>query len=376
METLEQSDFVEATSPVVKNYTLLKTRSDDTSRGLEVIGLDPVRHSRTTNFGQTLYHRADDVANAFVPAYEPNAPGCVLGIDLALYRNAQSEYVYDVRPSRIALNLTCFPLNARGAPARADTVPVSTQRFYYSDHSHSGIARVDGSTVYIPLERAQTLCMAGALKRVTAVHVKFRPGTPLEQGRDQVRAIWAQFRLDKQNAPDSHLLDTVTVETWKEYRRAFIAPMEKEEVMLGVMFGFVGITAVFIVFVVFYMIVSHKTKDIGVLKSVGTSSAGVLSLFSGFATAVGVSASCAGILAAWMFLRHINTIENWLYERFGWQLWDRTIYAIGEIPHRVDLGMLAVIVCCAVAACQIGALVPAYWAARLRPVETLHGSSM
>jgi hypothetical protein len=376
MGILERSDFVEATSPVVKNYTLLKTGSDDSSRGLEVVGLDPVRHSRTTNFGQTLYHRADDVAEAFVPAYDPNAPGCVLGIDLALYRNAQSEYVYDVRPSRIALNLTCFPLNARGAPARADTVPVSTQRFYYSDHSHSGIARVDGSTVYIPLERAQALCMAGALKRVTAVHIKFRPGIPLEQGRRQVRALWSQFRLDKQNAPDSHLLDTVTVETWKEYRRAFIAPMEKEEVMLGVMFGFVGITAVFIVFVVFYMIVSHKTKDIGVLKSVGTSSTGVLSLFSGFATAVGVLASCAGILAAWMFLRHINTIENWLYERFGWQLWDRTIYAIGEIPHHIDLGMLAVIVCCAVAACQIGALVPAYWAARLRPVETLHSASM
>jgi len=374
MDTLEQTDFVEATSAVVKNYALLKAGSDEASRGLEVMGLDPVRHSRTTNFGQTLYHRADEVARAFVPSYDPNATGCVLGIDLALYRNAQSEYVYDARPASIALNLTCFPLNARGAPAKAGSVPVSTQRFYYSDHSHSGIARVDYSTIYVPLERAQALCMAGALKRVTAIHIKFRPGTPLEQGRDRARALWTQFRLEKQDAADSHLLDNVTVETWKEYRRAYIAPMEKEEVLLGVMFSFVGITAVFIVFVVFYMIVSHKTKDIGVLKSVGASSTSVLALFSGFATAVGVLASCAGILTALLFLGHINRIENWLYERFGWQLWDRTIYAIGEIPHRVEFGMLIVIICCAIAACQIGALLPAYWAARLRPVETLHGS--
>ena len=143
--------------------------------------------------------------------------------------------------------------------------------------------------------------------------------------------------------------------------------------MLSVMFGFVGITTVFIVFVVFYMIVSHKAKDIGILKSVGASSQSILVLFSGFAIAVGVLGSCAGVLAAWLFLAKINRIEEWLFQRFGFQLWDRTIYAIGEIPHRVEFGVLAVIVCCAITACLIGALVPSYCAARLRPVETLHG---
>jgi ABC-type lipoprotein release transport system permease subunit len=375
VDMLEQTDFVEATSAVVKNYALLRAGGDDPPRGLEIIGFDPARHSRTTNFGKTLYHRADEVAKAFVPAYDPNVAGCVLGIDLALFRDAQSRYVYDAQPARIALNLTCFPLTARGAPAKAGTVPVSTQRFYYSDHSHTGIARVDYSTVYVALERAQALCMAGARERVTGVHVKFRPGISLENGCDRARTLLARFRLDKQDAADSGLLDTVKVESWKQYRRAFIAPMEKEEVMLGVMFGFVGITAVFIVFVVFYMIVSHKTKDIGVLKSVGASNGSVLTLFSGFATTVGISASCAGILAALLFLRHINRIENWLFERFGWQLFNRAIYwAIGEIPHRVEFGMLLIVILCAIAACQIGALVPAYWAARLRPVETLHGS--
>ena len=216
--------------------------------------------------------------------------------------------------------------------------------------------------------------MAGALKRVTALHVKLSPDVPLEQGCDQVRTLWNQFKQEKQGAADAGLLDTVMVETWKQYRRAVIAPMEKEEAILSVMFGFVGITTVFIVFVVFYMIVSHKTRDIGVLKSVGASSQSVMVLFSGFATAVGLLGSCAGILGAWFFLAKINRIEDWLFERFGFQLWDRTIYAIGEIPHRIEFGVLAIIVCCAVAACLVGALVPGYCAARLRPVETLHGS--
>ncbi len=371
---LEASDYVAAVSPVVKNYALLRPEGSDRSRDVELMGLDPVRHSQVTDFGKTLYYRANDVAKAFVPSYDPNAVGCVLGIDLALLRNSRSQYNYDAQPAQIGLVLTCFPLNARGAPARAGSVPVSTKRFYYADHSRSGIAGIDISTVYIPLEWAQSLCMAGALPRVTALHVKFRPEVPVGKGCAEVRAAWTQFKQSKEGAPDAGLLDTVTVETWKEYRRSVIAPMEKEEALLSAMFGFVGITTVFIVFVVFYMIVSHKTRDIGILKSVGASNQGIMTLFGGFAIGVGLIGSLLGVLSAWLFLAKINWLEDWLFRHFRFQLWDRTIYAIGEIPHRVEIGMLLVIVCCAVAACVIGALVPGCYAARLRPVETLHGS--
>jgi len=163
----------------------------------------------------------------------------------------------------------------------------------------------------------------------------------------------------------------VTVQDWKRYRRAFIAPMEREQVLLSLMFVLVGITTVFIVFVVFYMIISHKRKDIGILKSVGASNGSVMTLFSGFALTVGFLGSGVGVLGGCVFLAKINAIEGWLFERFGFQLWDRTVYAIGEIPHQVDVKVVAVIVCSAVAACLVGAAVPSYLAARLRPVETL-----
>ena len=162
------------------------------------------------------------------------------------------------------------------------------------------------------------------------------------------------------------------MQDWKRYRRAFIAPMEKEQVLLSLMFVLVGITTVFIVFVVFHMIITHKRKDIGVLKSVGASNVSVLTLFSGFAFGIGLIGSCMGTLLGWLFLAKINRIEQWLYEHFGWQLWDRTIYAIGDIPNRVEPEVVAIIIGSAIVSCLIGALVPSYLAARLRPVETLH----
>jgi lipoprotein-releasing system permease protein len=268
--------------------------------------------------------------------------------------------------------LTCFPLTAKGAPFKGGTSFVSVKRFYYSDNSHTGIARVDDNYVYVPLGQAQLLCMGEEQSRVNSLHIKFRPAVILSEGRRRIADLWQQFKQSKEGAPNSNLLDTVTVQDWKEYRRAFIAPMEKEQVLLSLMFILVGITTVFIVFVVFYLIVSNKKKDIGVLKSVGASNASVLSLFQGFAFGIGLIGSCAGVLVAWLFLTRINQIEQWCYDHFGWQLWNRTMYVIGDIPHHVEFPVLAVIVSCAILSCLIGALVPSYLAVRLRPVETLH----
>jgi len=372
MGILKGTNFVEAVSPAVKSYGLLSVRGDNVRRGVEILGIDPVLHARTTDFAQTLHYRAGQPDKAFLPIYDPNALGCVLGIDLALMRSAQGSYVYDDTPMEVAITLTCFPLTAKGAPAKVGAGLVETQHFYYSDHAHTGIAHVDGSCVYIPLEQAQKLCMAGTLQRVNAMHIKLCPDVGLNLGRAKVAALWQEFKRTKADTQDGYLLDAVLVQDWKEYRRAYIAPMEKEQVLLSLMFILVGITTVFIVFVVFYMIVSHKRKDIGVLKSVGTSNISIVALFSGFAFVIGCLGSGVGALAAWLFLSRINWVEGQLFEKFGFQLWDRSIYAIGDIPNHVEFHVLATIVGCAIVSCLIGALFPAYSAARLRPVETLH----
>jgi lipoprotein-releasing system permease protein len=147
--------------------------------------------------------------------------------------------------------------------------------------------------------------------------------------------------------------------------------MEKEQTMMTVMFAFVGITTVFIVFVVFYMIISHKSKDIGILKSIGVSNTDIIELFSGFAFLVGLFGSGVGLFAGWLFLLKINRIEKWLFERFDFQLWDRTIFAIGDIPNQVDPTVLGAIVLSAIIACLVGSLVPSWQAATSKPIETL-----
>lgn len=370
MKVLEQSDVVEAVSPVIKSFALKRRRGSDQDYVVEILGIDSARHSRATGFGQSLFYHRSDASKAFEPAYDANLPGCVIG-DLMM-ENTEGIFADRSGPVRIAYSISCFPLTAKGALAQAGTDLVNTKTFYYSDLSSSSLPRVDDSLVYLPFEQAQLLCgMAGPTKRVSLLHVKFKQGVGIDSGCEKVRSLWQGYKQQHAGQSQSNLLETVTVQSWKQYRRESIAPMEQEETIMGVMFAFVGITTVFIILVVFYMIIRHKSKDIGILKSIGASGVDIIELFSGFAFLIGLIGSAFGLYAGWLFLLSINRIENWLFVNYHFQLWDRSIYAIGEIPNQIELITLLVIILSAVLACWIGAFVPSWQAARQKPVETL-----
>ena len=69
-------------------------------------------------------------------------------------------------------------------------------------------------------------------------------------------------------------------------------------------------------------------------------------------------------------------MEDWLFENYQWQLWDRTVYAIGEIPHEIKIDVIAVIVFSAIGASLLGALIPSVQAGIKKPVEVLQVSQV
>jgi ABC-type lipoprotein release transport system permease subunit len=374
---LEGSDFVEAVSAVVKGYGLLTMEKYDWTTGIEVMGLDPVEHNRVTNFGQSLYYRRNALDKVFVPSYDENLSGCVVGIDLPypvlnVTRDRSGFYIHDNYLRRREYTISCFPLNAKGGLARAGVDIVNTKRYYFSDDSHSGLVKIDGRVVYLPFEDAQLLLgMAGGNSRASAIHIKFSESVGLDEGCRKVRARWETFCRKQEGKAFAGLLDNVSVQSWIEYRRGSIAAMEKEQVMMMILFLMLGIITVFIIFVVFYMIISHKSKDIGILKSVGVSNISVVEIFLRFAAFVGLTGAGIGVAGGCIFLIKINDLEDWLFAKFNWQLWDRSVYAIGEIPNRIEAGVLGIIVLCSVCACLAGALLPSVQAARRRPAEIL-----
>ena len=62
------------------------------------------------------------------------------------------------------------------------------------------------------------------------------------------------------------------------------------------LFGIISLVAVFLIFCIFYMIVVEKTKDIGIIKSVGATAGGVAGIFLGYGLAIGIVGASLGLL--------------------------------------------------------------------------------
>ncbi|MHC4687815.1 MAG: ABC transporter permease, partial [Planctomycetota bacterium] len=210
IKILEDESIVEAVSPVIKSYALVTYGGSDWNEGAEIMGIDPVRHSMATGFGKTLHYRKDDVSKAFVPSYDSDLPGCVLGIDRALDRDKNGQYKQYPNVPSYSYTVSCFPLTARGALVKVGLGLVNTKTFYYSDNSRSGLAKVDGVFVYVGFEDAQLLCgMGGAEKRVSAIHIKFKPDVKLRAGRERTAQLWREFKVQKSDQKLADLLNNV-----------------------------------------------------------------------------------------------------------------------------------------------------------------------
>jgi lipoprotein-releasing system permease protein len=370
---LRDQKFIAAVTPVIRTSALVKASSamgetDETPR--EIFGIDPNEHFLVTGLGKSLYWHANDPANAFTVGYDPSLPGCLSSIGILTERDEQGQYHLPARVPAVSFEITVLPLTAKGTPAKAATDMVNTKTYWLSDAVNTGLARVDWSTVYLPFDQAQMLCgMNLGARRTTALFVRFREGTDIDTGCRMVDELWKKYLAGQ--AASSNLMTQVRVQGWKMYQREMVAAVETEQRMMSIIFAFLGVITVFIVFVVFYMIISHKSKDIGILKSLGVSSANVTGMFLFFGLIVGSIGAAIGSLTGWCFLVYINDIEGFLLRTVNFQLWNRRLYAINEIPNTIYSEVLIVIIASAILAAVLGALPPSIQAARKKPVQSL-----
>jgi lipoprotein-releasing system permease protein len=249
-----------------------------------------------------------------------------------------------------------------------DAVPAA---FWIVDDSHSRIWQLDYNTVYVPFDELQKDLKMTAFgdqpARTSNIEIKAKPGVDLMNLRGQVETI-----VDRVNyAHGMGIYSPTRVSTWEQVQGKFLDAVEHEVVLTTALFGIISIVAVFLIFCIFYMIVIEKTRDIGVIKSVGATAGGILQLFLGYGLAIGVVGAGAGFTIAYFFVRYINELHAWLGRAMGIVIWDPETYEFDKIPNHMNPRTAACIVAVAILSALLGALFPAIRAANMNPVEAL-----
>jgi len=368
IQRLSSEGFV--ATPVVKTYGLLNNR-----RGVQVMGVKLGEFCEVTGLQQTLAYQADSKAPTFfVPdgvyrqpgggalTAEQRRRGCILG-----------RYLLESGFSAGRYGLTLFGLNSQGVLTGSESG--EHQTFWYVDESKTNLVDIDSSTVYVDFDELQKMIwMHGSGEepsRTSEIRVRLAKGLDFSQGKEKIASLWDAFQREYQGQSNGKLLADVKVQDWKEYRRSRIAPAENEKRLMVLVFAMIGTMGVFVIFAIFYLIVTDKIKDLGILKSVGGSNAAMGQIFLGYGLLVGVVGSALGLAAGWAIVTCSNEIEGQLNNWFGFRLWDPEVYAIERIPDIVYPNQAMWIVTLAVVASVIGAAAPARRAMKLEVVEAL-----
>lgn len=308
-------------------------------------------------------------------------PGIIIGRDILFRRQPNGDYSRLERfPRGCKCAVTMIPLTRTGG-LMTESPP--SPGFRYIDDSRTGIFEIDSKNVYVSFDILQDkLAMIAAPRasgqgeappRCSQIQIKLKPGTDLRQLKLRVDDAWMNFIRDMPgDGDDMAMARSVRVSTWEELQADYIAAIQKEKVLVVVMFSVISLVAVFLVLCIFYMIVIEKTRDIGIIKSVGGSAEGVAAVFLTYGAAIGIVGSSLGSVIGYLFVRRINDIQDWLARlNPAWRVWSPETYSFDKIPDMVQTSDIVLISIAAVIASILGAVVPALRAAKTWPVEAL-----
>ncbi len=360
---LEGLKSVEAATGTLSAQGLLHIGQGNV-KAVEISGIEPQKEGRVTSFDKSLLKGHIKVPDTSTAGY--------VGIGVLAEPNEKTdEYDFKAVEQMIGQKavLTTGSTVNNGEGSRQ--FKRRTIQFTIADVVFSGVYYLDKRIVYLPIERVQEAVYPEAKKPIAGqIHIKLRSNADAKIAIAQIRGVWRSFASQKLGWEPYRAEQTLII-TARQMQARYVAEVRKQMGVLLLIFGVVSLSAVLLVFCIFYMIVETKRRDVAIMKSCGATGAAVAFIFVGFGAFIGIIGTATGTAIGYIITKNINAIEGWIRVVFGLKLWKASVYMFSRIPTEVDWPAVVWIVLSAIAGAAIGAAIPAISAAMTRPVNVL-----
>ncbi len=310
---IKDNILVEAVSPNLQGQVLIKEGEKFFAVGLR--GIDPVHEQKVTRIGKYLI--AGNLASL-------KTGEIVIGKELAAY-----------------LGLGVDSKITRYSPFGKENI------FKVCGIFGSGMYDYDLNLVFTDLNSAQQIF--GMPGQISAVSVKLK--------NPQL-----SFRVKKELS--GVLGYNYNIKTWEEANQNFFAALKLEKLVMFIILALIILVASFNIASTLIVMVVEKTKDIGILKALGMSSASIRKIF----TYQGIIIGCLGTLAGFSG----GVLLSWLLKKYQFIKLPQDIYYIDRLPVKIIFWPdIFLIVAVALLIALVSTIYPAVKASKLKPVEAL-----
>jgi lipoprotein-releasing system permease protein len=161
------------------------------------------------------------------------------------------------------------------------------------------------------------------------------------------------------------------VVTWMQMNRQFLDVLAVEKNMMFFVLVFIVLVAASSITNTLITVVVQKTREIGLLMSLGARGSTIMKIFVMQGFFVGSIGTVVGLVLGSAVIFWRNELLHFMSDVFHIEIFPRQFYYLSQLPATVVPGDVLFISLCSIVLCTLGALIPAYSAARLDPAKAL-----
>ncbi len=161
------------------------------------------------------------------------------------------------------------------------------------------------------------------------------------------------------------------VYTWSDMNKSLFSALKVERNVMFIILSLIIIVAAFNIISGLTILVKNKTRDIGILKSIGVSSKSIKKIFFLVGFFIGTSATLFGVFVGTLFSIYIENIRQFISNIFGISLFPEDIYILNSMPSEINIISIIIISLCSIITTILVSIYPASKASSLDTVKTL-----
>jgi lipoprotein-releasing system permease protein len=308
------------------------TAGQDYGEGVNLVGFDPDTGTMSVTSLPGAITKGDLSFKTDKPGVDG---GILLGSRLA---SRLSVYPGDV--------VTLVPVTqAKVNPALGVAVP-RFWKFEVTGLFDTGMFQYDNQFVVLSRETAQRFTGLGNAVSGIAVRV-----------HDPERAPAIGAALEKRLGYPYRALD------WQTQNASLFSALQLEKLAMGLIIFFIMVVAAFNIVGTLTMVVTDKTREIGILRAMGLTSPAVGRVFLVQGAVIGGVGTALGLV--------LGLSVAYVVDRSGWVRINPAVYFIDHLPVHIEWLDVAVVVLASLAIAVCATLYPSRSAAALTPVDAI-----